>query len=173
MVLSKKLVRGKGTFEIDPLQLEEAVFSVVTCCSLPCPDWLHCLCQPRDAFFRVQYTSVPIWKTYFNNLVFLTNKSVWTGNTDLLSSTLQPLAKDRIRGKEERKKKPRQTAKQRPDYKSLNCNQKGEEPSAAASLLFHCSFSRRQLVPLQNITVRWWRRTASSWKILGKSQDFT
>lgn len=40
------------------------------------------------------------------------------------------------------KKKSRHPAEQQPGYKSLNCEQKGESPSAAELLLFHCAFSR-------------------------------
>lgn len=36
-----------------------------------------------------------------------------------------------------------------PDYKSLNCNQKGDRLSATALLLFHYSLRQRQQVPLQ------------------------
>lgn len=62
---------------------------------------------------------------------------------------------------ERRKKKSRHPVEEQPDYKSLNYNQKGDGPSATASLLFHCSFSRRQLVPLQNTTARWTRGAGS------------
>lgn len=65
------------------------------------------------------------------------------------------------KGGKREKKKSRHPAEERPNYKSLNCNQKGDVPSATASVLFHCSFSRWQLVPPQNKTARWWRNVAS------------
>ena len=67
---------------------------------------------------------------------------------------------------------------QQPDYKSFNCNQKGEAASATTPRLFHWSCSRRRLVPLQNTTQRWWRRAASRRRalmenLLGKCRDVT
>lgn len=55
--------------------------------------------------------------------------------------------------------KSRHPAVELPDYKSLNCNQKGAGRPVTASLLFHCSSGH--FVPLQNTTARWWRRAAS------------
>lgn len=106
----------------------------------------------------------PFWKTdYWNINLKMTNKLAnrQVHRITLIHFTAAGGEQGNRKGGKREKKKSRHPAEERPNYKSLNCNQKGDVPSATASVLFHCSFSRWQLVPPQNKTARWWRNVAS------------